>query len=35
VWRRVDSYLTGSTTIPELLDTPAARAALKAIGLFL
>lgn len=35
VWRRVDSYITGSTTIPELLDTSAARVALKAIGLFL
>lgn len=34
VWRRVDAYLTGSTTIPALLGTPAARAALKAMDLF-
>ncbi|MFE9749397.1 geranylgeranyl reductase family protein [Saccharothrix saharensis] len=29
VWRRVDSYLGGDTTIPALLDTRAARAAIK------
>jgi hypothetical protein len=29
VWRRVDSYLGGGTTIPALLDTPVARAAIK------
>jgi geranylgeranyl reductase family protein len=34
VWRRVDSYLGGDTTIPALLGTPVARAALKAAGLF-
>ncbi|WP_309117319.1 geranylgeranyl reductase family protein [Saccharothrix sp.] len=34
VWRRVDAYLTGSTTIPAVLGTPAARAALRAIDLF-
>ena len=31
VWRRVDAYLTGTTTIPELLGTRTARAALKAV----
>ncbi|MEV6907451.1 geranylgeranyl reductase family protein [Amycolatopsis sp. NPDC051071] len=31
VWRGVDSYLGGRTTIPELVGTPAARVALKAI----
>jgi hypothetical protein len=35
VWRGVDSYLTGRTTIPELLGTPAARVALKAIDFLL
>jgi geranylgeranyl reductase family protein len=30
VWRRVDAYLTGATTIPELLGTRTARAALTA-----
>ena len=34
VWRRVDSYLGGKTTIPALLGTPVARGALKAIALF-
>ncbi|KOX23942.1 hypothetical protein ADK67_19350 [Saccharothrix sp. NRRL B-16348] len=34
VWRRVDSYLGGDTTIPALLGTPVARVALKAVGLF-
>ncbi|MEJ2858527.1 MULTISPECIES: geranylgeranyl reductase family protein [unclassified Saccharothrix] len=34
VWRRVDSYLGGATTIPALLGTPAARAALKVLDLF-
>ena len=31
VWRRVDSYLSGATTIPELLGTRTARAALRAV----
>jgi hypothetical protein len=31
VWRKVDAYLTGTTTIPELLGTRTARAALKAV----
>jgi flavin-dependent dehydrogenase len=31
VWRRVDAYLAGTTTIPELLGTRTARAALSAI----
>jgi geranylgeranyl reductase family protein len=35
VWRKVDSYLTGSTTMPELLGTPTARAAMRAVDLFL
>jgi geranylgeranyl reductase family protein len=35
VWRGVDSYLAGSTTMPELLGTPAARVALRAVQLFL
>ncbi|ANZ40380.1 hypothetical protein BBK82_34515 [Lentzea guizhouensis] len=34
VWRRVDSYLGGDTTIPALLGTPVARGALKALALF-
>ncbi|MFD0200219.1 MULTISPECIES: geranylgeranyl reductase family protein [Saccharothrix] len=34
VWRRVDSYLGGVTTIPAVLGTPVARAALKAVDLF-
>lgn len=34
VWRRVDSYLGGATTIPALLGTPVARGALKAVALF-
>ncbi|MEV6715362.1 geranylgeranyl reductase family protein [Lentzea sp. NPDC051208] len=34
VWRRVDSYLGGDTTIPALLGTPIARTALKVAGLF-
>ncbi|MFI9813799.1 geranylgeranyl reductase family protein [Saccharothrix variisporea] len=33
VWRRVDSYLGGATTIPALLGTPAARVALKVLDL--
>ncbi|MFJ7217952.1 geranylgeranyl reductase family protein [Amycolatopsis sp. NPDC098790] len=35
VWRGVDSYLSGRTTIPELLGTPAARVALKAVDFLL
>ncbi|GGM81900.1 hyaluronate lyase [Lentzea pudingi] len=35
VWRRVDSYLGGDTTIPALLGTPVARSALRVAGLFL
>ena len=31
VWRKVDAYLTGTTTIPELLGTRTARAALTAV----
>jgi geranylgeranyl reductase family protein len=31
VWRRVDAYLTGTTTIPALLGTRTARAALTAV----
>ncbi|WP_158853692.1 geranylgeranyl reductase family protein [Saccharothrix deserti] len=34
VWRRVDAYLGGETTIPALLGTPIARAAFKAVGFF-
>lgn len=34
VWRRVDSYLGGDTTIPAILGTPVARGALKAVSLF-
>jgi geranylgeranyl reductase family protein len=34
VWRAVDSYLTGTTTIPDLLGTRTARAALKVAGIF-
>jgi geranylgeranyl reductase family protein len=34
VWRRVDSYLTGTTTIPELLGTRTARTAMKVVGIF-
>jgi hypothetical protein len=34
VWRGVDSYLGGDTTIPALLGTPVARVAIKAAGLF-
>jgi geranylgeranyl reductase family protein len=33
VWRRVDSYLSGSTTIPDLLGTRTARVALKALDI--
>ncbi|WP_209668518.1 geranylgeranyl reductase family protein [Amycolatopsis magusensis] len=33
VWRRVDAYLTGTTTIPDLLGTRPARAALKVAGI--
>lgn len=33
VWRRVDSYLGGATTIPALLANPAARVALKVLDL--
>ncbi len=35
VWRRVDSYLGGRTTIPDLVGTPVARVALKAIDFLL
>jgi geranylgeranyl reductase family protein len=34
VWHRVDAYLTGATTIPELLGTRSARVALKAVRAF-
>jgi geranylgeranyl reductase family protein len=34
VWRMVDSYLTGTTTIPQLLGTRTARAALKVVDIF-
>jgi geranylgeranyl reductase family protein len=35
VWRGVDSYLGGCTTIPALVGTPAARMALKAVDFLL
>jgi geranylgeranyl reductase family protein len=35
VWRGVDSYLGGRTTIPALVGTPAARVALKAVDFLL
>lgn len=34
VWRRVDAYLGGDTTIPAPLGTPIARTALRAVVLF-